>query len=606
MAASEVWKILRTLKDKRKLEPYIQYIRFPYFKNIEEGLKIEFNFPLTVLVGQNGTNKSSVLRAIYGCPEDKNIGNFWFSTCIDPIAEDGGRPRFIYSYYQPEAKRNVEVIKTRIQRVYGSKKGQKTKKINPDYWEPSRPLISDGMAKMPEDGKLEGRTKTRWKLMKKDVIFMDFRSEISAFDKCFYHGDLKQTLRHNSKQDFIRSKSIHIKGSVDNNLTSKKMYRGRKEHILRNVILPDEQKKHISHILGREYTQIRILGHSFFKSVGETIILQTADLSYSEAFAGSGEFSVVMLVNKISEASHNSLIILDEPEVSLHPGAQERLVGFLLERIKNDKHQIVIGTHSPFIIKELPAEAIKTLYNDPASSKIKVINKTLPEEAFFHLGVKEDNRRTIFVEDRLAGAVVKKALRSQGQAIDQSFSIKYMPGGATVLLTSYLPAYALTERVDSLFVMDGDQMPEQELNQDDDLSFVTDTTLEGLVSSLLRGTPAISVDGGNGGPREDQLRDSRIKIVEYSRKYLRYLPEKTPEKFIWENMSIDITVEFDTYGSYKDKFRALTEKELGRANYEGVTADEIFQVQQRYLAAVNDQELGVVVNHIVEFLGNQG
>lgn len=48
---------------------YIKYIQFPKYKNLTEGSRIEFNFPLTMLVGKNGTGKSSVLQAVYGCPK---------------------------------------------------------------------------------------------------------------------------------------------------------------------------------------------------------------------------------------------------------------------------------------------------------------------------------------------------------------------------------------------------------------------------------------------------------------------------------------------------------------------------------------------------------
>lgn len=52
-------------------------------------------------------------------------------------------------------------------------------------------------------------------------------------------------------------------------------------------------------------------------------------------------------------------MLLDEPEVSLHPGAQENLKEYLLEAIKTKKLQVVISTHSPTLIKGLPSSAIK-------------------------------------------------------------------------------------------------------------------------------------------------------------------------------------------------------------------------------------------------------
>ena len=60
--------------------------------------------------------------------------------------------------------------------------------------------------------------------------------------------------------------------------------------------------------------------------------------------------------------NENSLIILDEPEVSLHPGAQEELKIFLLEQILIKRLQIIISTHSPKFSEFLPDDAIKLFY----------------------------------------------------------------------------------------------------------------------------------------------------------------------------------------------------------------------------------------------------
>lgn len=161
-----------------KFEPYIRYIRFPHFRNLQEGTRIDLQHPVTALVGSNGTNKTAVLRALQGCPDQYNLGQYWFSTNLDPISADD-RHRFIYGYVAKSTGETVEVVKSRIVRPG-----------DPDYWEPARPIISDGMLHMPElprDAKLPPeRTKTRWRAMRKNVVYLDFRSELSAYDKYFF------------------------------------------------------------------------------------------------------------------------------------------------------------------------------------------------------------------------------------------------------------------------------------------------------------------------------------------------------------------------------------------------------------------------------------
>ncbi|MGO4779873.1 AAA family ATPase, partial [Lysobacter sp. 2RAB21] len=101
---------------------------------------------------------------------------------------------------------------------------------------------------------------------------------------------------------------------------------------------------------------------------------------YSEAFAGSGEIAAVSAVVRILNAPPQSLILLDEPETSLHPGAQRALLKFLLERIKIDKHQIIISTHSMEFLRGLPHNAIK-VFEDGGAGRSRVLPQSSPSAA---------------------------------------------------------------------------------------------------------------------------------------------------------------------------------------------------------------------------------
>lgn len=72
--------------------------------------------------------------------------------------------------------------------------------------------------------------------------------------------------------------------------------------------------------------------------------------------ASSGEASILStLIALIPELEDNSLVVIDEPEISLHPSWQYRYVN-LLDRIISKKKgcHIFIATHSHFIISDLP------------------------------------------------------------------------------------------------------------------------------------------------------------------------------------------------------------------------------------------------------------
>lgn len=102
----------------------------------------------------------------------------------------------------------------------------------------------------------------------------------------------------------------------------------------------------INNILGKQYVEIRRVYHRVYESWGTSVLVKTKDgMSYSEANAGSGENAIINMVCTVLSVPNNSLILLDEPEVSLHPSAQKKLKIFLLQIIKKYHHQIVLSTH---------------------------------------------------------------------------------------------------------------------------------------------------------------------------------------------------------------------------------------------------------------------
>ena len=229
------------------------------------------------------------------------------------------------------------------------------------------------MPPLPKDiVELPGRSKTRWNTIRKNVVYINFRSELSAFDKIFNFHDL--TNSHQSKQNYLRNRSTPLKHTIDCNLASYPYYG--KERIRENRMFSNDELKAISFILEKDYLGGKYIEHSFFKSEGYSVIFTTDKIQYSEAFAGSGESIIVRLVVKVLNAPEHSLILLDEPEVSLHPAAQKKLREFLLKQIITKKHQVIMATHSPIFVEGLPKEAVKLFYPNPITRKFEVQNET--------------------------------------------------------------------------------------------------------------------------------------------------------------------------------------------------------------------------------------
>jgi Predicted ATPase len=118
---------------------------------------------------------------------------------------------------------------------------------------------------------------------------------------------------------------------------------------------------------------------------------------------------VINLVHKlVSLPNHTpALVLLDEPETSLYPGAQRRLLKFLLEIIKEKHCQIIISTHSEKFVAKLPPTAVKAIHLDLETGKSFIINECEPSAVFDELEIPQQKYK-IFVEDRAANILIKK------------------------------------------------------------------------------------------------------------------------------------------------------------------------------------------------------
>ncbi|MFG1607438.1 ATP-dependent endonuclease [Actinoplanes sp. NPDC049265] len=570
-----------------QLEPFIRHIRFPHFRGLRDGTHVDFEHPVTALVGPNGTNKTAILRALQGAPENTNLGQYWFSTNLDPIIPED-RHRFIYGYLAQSVGEVVEVVKSRIAR-----------EGDPDYFEPARPILQDGMARMtpiPKGGPMPAdRTATRWKTLPKNVVYLDFRSELSAYDKFFYHSPYRKGTTPATKKSHIRRRATYVSYALSGKVASHTFYQ--KERIISPAVsLSKQQVEAISLILGREYDSIDVLVHSYFDVPGATVVLKSVGVRYSEAFAGSGEFAVVMLVKAITDAEPRSLILLDEPEVSLHPGAQRQLMAFVAKQAKSKRHQVVVSTHAPAIVSDLPPSAIKVFLRSESDGKVDLVSqRTDPVDAFFRLGLLPAERWTVYVEDKLAASIVRTATRPLGEGPNSRLAIEVLPGGAGTIKSQFLPNLALTKRKRCLILLDGDQRPSTVLP---DPSTLVEASIEGALGDALGVALKLPLDRGPGGVGTQKFQLQRL-IMEWTYRNLDYLPGLNPEALL-----LDMEGHEGSPENGKGVWVERTKASLGLAEWEEVNANDILQEQYRALGKVDPkrEELAAIRERVEKFL----
>ena len=119
------------------------------------------------------------------------------------------------------------------------------------------------------------------------------------------------------------------------------------------VKLNEDNLNNLSYILGQKYIDARFVGTNVNTS-REVGLLTKGDGEISQFHQGAGEDTILDMMKLFQDIPNQSLLVIDEVENSLHPQAQRRLIRFLLQLARIKKIQIILSTHSPYVLEELP------------------------------------------------------------------------------------------------------------------------------------------------------------------------------------------------------------------------------------------------------------
>jgi hypothetical protein len=336
-----------------------------------------------------------------------------------------------------------------------------------------------------------------------------------------------------------------------------------------------------------------MVNHRFFGPTGSTVRLHLSGTgaTYSEAHAGSGEYAVVRLVDAIRKAKKRSLILLDEPEVSLHPGAQVELMHFIEQEVLANGHQVVISTHSPSLAAALPPRAIKVFGFDTTRQRVVMVaDGCSATEAFAHLGhtTSASSRPRLIVEDDLAAEIVRASLRRHNPTRLDALDVVPFPGGADGIVKNVLSTVALAGVGKTSILLDGDQRPatastSPDVKADADVALARrdKPALLSLWSQEFHKTsPHLHSDSGGGRDPENLH-----SCIVWANQHLGYLPGTTPEEAIAKAMDPATTA---TQGDWKAYWAQKVTSDLHLTASEAVTADQILNGQRTALANLAD------------------
>lgn len=218
--------------------------------------------------------------------------------------------------------------------------------------------------------------------------------------------------------------------------------------------IDDAFRERLSHVLGRDYKKARFATSDVDKKrpVG---LLEREWGELSQFHQGAGEDATLDLFRTLQGIPEYSLLLVDEVEASLHPRAQRRLVRFLLWLARQRRIQVILSTHSPYVLQELPQEARMLLL--PGPQGLSVVYGVSAEFAMSRLDDEVHPEAHLFVEDRDAEILLREILASDEHTskILQRVAINAVgPVNVVTTLGSLGKAGKLPYR--SLAILDGD------------------------------------------------------------------------------------------------------------------------------------------------------
>ncbi|KZM49460.1 AAA family ATPase [Labrenzia sp. OB1] len=123
---------------------------------------------------------------------------------------------------------------------------------------------------------------------------------------------------------------------------------------------------------------------------------------HTEKNFGLGELCVLKLMLSLHNCPNNSLILIDELEMALHPMAQIKFVEYLREISEKKNLTTIISTHSASLIKYFGRKYLNFLVKE--ENETKVIKNCFPTYALGQLGYGEERAPDylVYVEDKAA------------------------------------------------------------------------------------------------------------------------------------------------------------------------------------------------------------
>ncbi|WP_257445985.1 ATP-dependent nuclease [Archangium lipolyticum] len=167
--------------------------------------------------------------------------------------------------------------------------------------------------------------------------------------------------------------------------------------------------KAVGKVLGTHYDRVERADVSLKTRSGSILAAGRGHVVYSENHMGFGECRVHNLIDRLEAQPPKSLILLEEPEISLHQSAQFRFGEYLVDLAIRKGHQILLSTHSEHLLRALPQVSRMLIVRDGGTG-VRVLPGLASAQVASVLTDGHDKALRVLVEDDVAAAILTEML----------------------------------------------------------------------------------------------------------------------------------------------------------------------------------------------------
>lgn len=289
-------------------------------------------------------------------------------------------------------------------------------------------------------------------------------------------------------------------------------------------------------VLSQSYDEIAANRTDIRTRLGDTITsVKRNGIGYSESNMGFGEARTLHLIQLLETIPERSLVLIEEPETSLHLSAQQQFGAYLVDVCTRRRHQILLTTHSEFILHALPTAS--RIFLDRRSASVYPVPGLTAMQAKSLMAEGLVKALNILVEDETAKAVLAAIIRRHEPALGTTWAIHIggdkdrLASTVSCLKGTAIPLAAVRDAdvreapKENIFKLPGTRPPEVEIFQS---AFVEKHLAEAYATNLADFRATLTGVDHHGWFARLALKlgmDPKALIWEIARVYVSGLPE---------------------------------------------------------------------------------